>query len=189
MPENDSSTNAGSDEGRTPGPGGQASTPEADDAAAQALAAAAAQEAADEDSEAALDDKGTQLLGKYRREAANLRKQLKELEPVSKRLRELEDRDKTEAQKLNDQIAALNGQIAELKLREVRAAAAAEAGLPADMAGFITADDPDEAKAQAKRLLAWGKANTPDLRQGARQTPAPKMTPDDLIRTMSGRKV
>lgn len=188
MPDNDIT---GPDEGQdSAGPGGQPSpAPEADDdREAQELLAAAAQEA-DDDDESALDDKGRHLLAKYRREAANLRKQLKAVEPAAQRLKEIEDRDKSEAQKLADQITTLNRQIAEFKVREVRAAAAAEVGLPAHMAAFINADDPDDAKAQAKALLAWGKGSgtTPDLRQGARQTPAAKVTGDELIRRMAGR--
>lgn len=189
MSENDNAgqSDAGQDD---TGPGGQDSTQEVEDREAQELLDAAAREA-DDDDDAALDDKGKHLLAKYRREAANLRKQLKALEPTAKRLKEIEDRDKTEAQKLTDQIAELQRQVDDAKVREVRAAAAAEAGLPAHMAAFITADDPDDAKTQAKALMAWGKGSTgggtPDLRQGARQTPAQKVTADDLIRQMAGR--
>lgn len=189
MPDNDT----GPDEGQqqNTGPGGQSSTPEADeDREAQDLLADAAAQEADDDTDAALDDKGKQLVAKYRREAANLRKQLKALEPAAAKLKDIEDRDKSEAQKLTDQITALNSEIAQFKIREVRAAAAAEVGLPATMARYITAEDPDEAKAQAKELLAWGKGSgggAPDLRQGARQTPAAKVTGDDLIRRMAGR--
>ncbi|MCY0962601.1 hypothetical protein [Streptomyces sp. H27-H5] len=45
-------------------------------------------------------------LKKKNSEAENLRKRLKELEPLAKRAQELEDAQKTEAERLNDQLAA-----------------------------------------------------------------------------------
>lgn len=152
--------------------------------------AAAAEERADEsDDESTLDKKGHSLVAKYRREAALLRKQLKETEPVVKRLKEIEDKDKSETQKLTDQLAGLQTKIAEYEVREVRTTAAAAVGLPPHMAIFITASDLDEAKAQAKALLEFGKGGSgaADFKQGARTTPPAKVTGDDIIRRMAGR--
>jgi hypothetical protein len=146
-------------------------------------------QAADDDSQDSLDPKTKSVLDKARREAAALRRRLKELEPLAKKLKELEDKDKSESERLAGQLADLQKEIGEYKVREVRLAAATEAGLPADMASFITATDPDEAKAQAKQLLEWRKGSgTPDLRQGARKTAPQKPSPDDFLRQMAGRK-
>lgn len=190
MPENDDAGTAGT-QGDT-APGGSTATADEDRAAQDLLAAAANQDddSDDDEGEAALGDKGKALLARYRAQQAALRKQLKELAPAAKRLRELEDKDKSESQKLTEQIAALNKQIADFKVRELRTEAAAAAGLPAHMAKFISADDPEEAKQQAKALAAWGKAGggAPDLHQGARPAPPHKVTEDEFIRNMAGRR-
>lgn len=143
---------------------------------------------APEAEESGLDPKAQEALSKVRREAANLRKRIKELEPQAKKLKELEDKDKSETQRLSDQLAEMQKQIAGYESRELRVKAATAAGLPAEMAEFITASDPEEAKAQAKKLLEWRKAAPADLRQGPRQTPAPQMTGDQAIRRMAGRQ-
>lgn len=142
-----------------------------------------------EPDESTLDDKAKQALSKARREAANLRQRLKELEPKAARLKEIEDKDKSESQRLAEQLAEKDKRIAEFEVREVRAEAAAAAGLPSTMAQFITATDPGEAKAQAKQLAEWGKSQgAVDLKQGARPNTPSKLTGDDVLRRMAGRK-
>lgn len=149
----------------------------------------AVQETDDDSDDSTLDPKAKTALEKVRREAANLRKRLKDLEPAARRLRELEDKDKTENQKLTEQLAELQTKILEHEVREVRVAAATAAGLPASMAQFITASDPDEAKAQAKALAEFGKGGQgADFKQGARQNSGQKATGDDWLRRMAGRK-
>lgn len=178
MPEND--TQAGQE-------AGQAAQEAAEDTESQQDGAA--QEAEEDEHESTLDPKAKSALEKVRREAANLRKRLKEIEPAARKLKELEDKDKSETQKLNDQLGALQTKITEYEVREVRSAAAAAVGLPATMAQFITASDPAEAKEQAKTLLGFAKAGPPaDLKQGARQTPVSQVTGDQLIRRMAGRE-
>lgn len=185
MPDNDDAAATGGQQDDTAAKGGSAATVDEDRAAQDA----AAGNEPDDDSEAALGDKGKALLARYRAEQAGLRKQLKELAPAAKRLRELEDKDKSESQKLAEQVASLERQLVEFEIREVRAAAASAAGLPAHMAKFISADDPEEAKQQAKSLAAWGKtgAAAPDLHQGARPAPPHKQTEDEFIRNLAGR--
>lgn len=192
MPENDDAGQAGAAQGTTTtaATGGPTATVD-EDRAAQDLLAAATQEPEDDDeAQAALGDKGKALLAQYRAEQAALRKQVKELQSSAKRLKELEDKDKSESQKLAEQVSTLESQIAEFKVREVRMAAATAAGLPAHMAKFISADDAEEAKQQAKALAAWGKtgAGAPDLHQGARPAAPHKVTEDEFIRTMAGRR-
>ncbi len=166
-----------------------ASTPAADESAESQQDNPSPEDDGDDDAhESTLDPKAKASLEKVRREAANLRKRLKEIEPAAAKLKELEDKDKSETQKLTDQLAELQTKITEYAVREVRSAAAAAVGLPATMAQFITATDPDEAKQQAKTLMGFAKAGPVDLKQGARQTPASQITGDQLIRRMAGRE-
>ncbi|HEX5525160.1 MAG TPA: hypothetical protein VFX53_17075 [Pedococcus sp.] len=140
--------------------------------------------------ESTLDERTKAALAKVRREAANLRARIKDLEPAAAKLKEIQDKDKSESQRLTEQLAELNKEIAQYKEREVRSAAAVAAGLPPEMAQFITATDPAEAKAQAKQLAEWGKAgqNAADFKQGARPNTPSKLTGDDVLRRMAGRK-
>lgn len=137
--------------------------------------------------ESTLDDRAKAALDKVRREARNLRQRIKELEPAARKLREIEDKDKSEAQRLGDKLNELERQLADYKVREVRTAAAAAAGLPVSMAQFITAADPEEAKRQAKTLAEFGKGQA-DFKQGARKTPPAGLTGDELLRKMAGRQ-
>lgn len=142
----------------------------------------------DEGDESTLDAKSRAALDKVRREARNLRQRLKDLEPAAAKLKELEDRDKSETQKLTEQLAALQTRIADYEVREVRAAAAAAVGLPAELAQFLTATTAADAKEQAKKLQQYAKANPVDLKQGARTNSAPQLTGDQMIRRMAGRE-
>lgn len=165
-----------------------ADAPEATEHAAQDQHVDPAPEADEDEHESTLDPKAKSALEKVRREAANLRKRLKDVEPAARKLRELEDKDKSETQKLTDQLAELQTKITEYEVREVRTKAASAVGLPAALAEFITATDPDEAKQQAKTLLGFAKAGPVDLKQGTRQTPVSPITGDQLIRRMAGRE-
>jgi iron-sulfur cluster repair protein YtfE (RIC family) len=152
---------------------------------------AAAAQTGDEDAadESRLDGKAKAALEKVRREAHNLRQRLKELEPAARKLKEIEDKDKSESQKLAEQLAEMQKKIGEYETREVRVAAAAAAGLPANMAQFITATDPDEAKTQAKQLAEFGKSGQQtDFKQGARKVAPQKISEDDWLRKMAGRQ-
>lgn len=143
-----------------------------------------------DDDDSAFDDRAKSALAKVRREAANLRARVKELEPAAVELKQIRDKDKTESQRLSDELAAMNKKLAAYELREVRSAAAVAAGLPLDMAQFITASDPAEAKAQAKQLADWGKTGggSADFKQGARPNTPAKLTGDDMLRRMAGRQ-
>lgn len=166
-------------------------TPTTDPAAPEATennAPEPTEDPAPEADESGLDPKAQEALSKARREAANLRKRLKDLEPAARKLKELEDKDKSETQRLTEQLGEMQQKIALYETRELRIAAATSVGLPADMVQFITASDAEEAKAQAKKLLEWRKTTPPDLRQGARATPAAQMTGDQAIRRMAGRQ-
>ena len=128
-------------------------------------------------------------LRKKNSEAANLRKRLKDLEPAAAELQRIKDAEKTESERLNDQLARANEQIGKTRQRLVRAQvqALATAGFAdpedafgaLDLGSYIDADgDIDEAaiKADLDALLErkphWAKTQPPE---GPRR-PAPDRT-------------
>ncbi|MET8378055.1 hypothetical protein [Streptomyces microflavus] len=70
-------------------------------------------------------------LRKKNSEAANLRKRLKELEPAAAELQRIKDSEKSESERLNDQLEAAKTQIAKTRQRLVRSQVQALAGSPA----------------------------------------------------------
>lgn len=108
---------------------------------------------------------------------------------AAKRLAEIEDATKSETQKLNDQLSAAQVELQTLRVEQIRHQAAREAGLDPDLAEYITAADPDEALAQAKRLAERLAAKAPkvaDLRQGVRIPAKPAASADDWLRAATG---
>lgn len=95
-----------------------------------------------------------------------------DLKAKAARLQEIEDANKTEAQKLNDQIAALQRQIdekdaevAKASLASLKATVSAAKGVPA---ATLTGTTKEELEASADELIAWRDANKP-----SRKSPAP----------------
>lgn len=81
-------------------------------------------------------------LRKKNSEAANLRKRLKELEPLARKAKEFEDAQKSEAERLADQLAAANEQIAATRKRLVEARVQALAGAAVgERAAFADPED------------------------------------------------
>lgn len=134
-------------------------------------------------------------LRKKNSEAANLRKRLKDLEPAAAELQRIKDAEKTESERLSDQLAAANDQITKTRQRLVRSQVTALAGTatdgraafadPADAFGELDLDsyidgdgDIDEAAIEAdlqallERKPHWAKAQPPE---GPRR-PAPDRT-------------
>jgi hypothetical protein len=117
-------------------------------------------------------------------------KAAKENAAAAKKLAELEDANKSETQKLNDQLSSAQVELQTLRVEKIRAQAARDAGLDPELAEYITAADPDEALSQAKRLAERLTPKAPksaDLRQGVRQPAKPAASVDDWIRSASGR--
>jgi hypothetical protein len=128
-------------------------------------------------------------------EAANLRKRLKELEPKAAELQRIKDAEKSESERLNDQLTRANEQIAKTRQRLVKARVQALAGAPAgeraafadpadafaelDLDSYLDSDgDIDEAAIEAdlqallERKPHWAKTQPPE---GSRR-PAPDRT-------------
>jgi len=134
-------------------------------------------------------------IAKVNSEAANLRKRLKELEPKAAELQAIKDADKSETERLNDQLEAAKEQIAGTRQRLARSQVKALASTatedraafadPADAFGELDLDsyidsdgDIDEAAIEAdlqallERKPHWAKAQP---QEGARR-PAPDRT-------------
>lgn len=103
-----------------------------------------------------------------------------------KKLAAIEDAQKTETQKLADQLAAANKELDEHRGNAVRIAAAREAGLGLDMAQFITATDPDAALKQAKTLAKKIAPPKADLKQGARPAATTAQDMNAWLRRQAG---
>lgn len=104
---------------------------------------------------------------------------------AAQKLAEIEDAKKTAEQKLQDQLTEAHAKLAAFEVGDIRRGAAAEAGLPPELSEFITASDPEEALAQAKRLAERVKPPEPPVAgfaQGSRTTAKPAQNIDDWIR-------
>lgn len=122
-------------------------------------------------------------------EAANLRKRLKELEPKAAELQAIKDSEKSESERLNDQLAAAQEQISKTRQRLAKSRVQALAGSsfadPEDAVGALDLDsyidsdgDIDEAAVEAdlqallERKPHWAKTQP---QEGPRR-PAPDRT-------------
>ena len=120
---------------------------------------------------------------------------------------QLQEKNKTDLEKVNDQLSAAHVELQGYRVADIRRAAASKVGLDLELAEFITAVDEDEAEEQAKKLLARlgpkndddggngndgnsnqaGRRSGADFKQGTRRGPSQKeMTRDDLIRGLAG---
>ncbi|MFJ3950320.1 hypothetical protein ACIPXV_09645 [Streptomyces libani] len=103
-----------------------------------------AQEAETEAEEKPFDRKQAEAkIRKANSEAANLRKRLKELEPLAQKAKEFEDAQKSETERLTDQLTRANEQIAATRKSLVEARVQALAGLAAGERAAFT--DPEDA--------------------------------------------
>lgn len=119
------------------------------------------------------------------------------------RIKEYEDRDKTESQKLTEQLAALKAEAATARAEALRLRVAAELGLPGDLHEFLVGDDEEQIRARAQKLMAATAAATdprrpaPDPTQGAKpgagdgqltKADLARMTPQEIVAAQdSGR--
>jgi hypothetical protein len=172
-----------------------------DEAAQQALAAALeargsgadAEDDNEDDGEEQFDaDRARKKIDKANREAKSLRERIKALEPLAQEAEKRRKGEMTEAQKLAEEKAAIEVELAELRTTITRREAAETAGLPAEFVEFITAAEPQEALAQAKKLAKAVKAadqptGSPDFRQGSRgaNNSGSTQSADDLLRQMA----
>ncbi len=105
------------------------------------------------------------------------------------KVKEFEDRDKTELEKLTDQISKAKAEADQARAEALRLKVAAESGLPADLHEFLVGNDEEELRAKAQKLMAATAAATdprrpaPDPTQGAKPgTGDGQLTKADLAR-------
>lgn len=145
---------------------------------------------ADAEAESPFDRKQAEAkIHKANQEAKNLRERLKKLQPLADELQRIKDAEKSDTERLTDQLAAANERIAKTRQRLVRSQVQALAGAafadPEDAVGALDLDsyidsdgDIDEAaiKADLDALLErkphWAK---PQPQEGPRR-PAPDRT-------------
>lgn len=129
-----------------------------------------------------------------RRESAQARTKLNEAET---RLRALEDKDKSELQRLSERAADNERRATDAELRLTRFEVAADRGLEATAAQFLTGANREEIEARADELAALLEAKSkpsepPNFDGGARTTPDPSQTPgqahNDWLMQALGRK-
>lgn len=106
-------------------------------------------------------------IAKQNQENRALRERLKAAEAAEKRLAEIDDANKSETDKLREQIASLTAERDTAVVAELRARVAQSKGVPAEL---LTGTTADELEASANALLAFRGTATapPDLGAGQR---------------------
>jgi hypothetical protein len=123
---------------------------------------------------------------------ARERKKFADYDTLKKKASEydkFQDSQKTELERRDAELAAAQVELQAFRVGEIRRQAASAAGLDPELAEFITAADEEEATAQAKKLAERMKVNdkrSPDFKQGARTTPPPQRSRDELLRGLAG---
>jgi hypothetical protein len=113
-----------------------------------------------------------------RKEAADTRKAL---EAANARLREIEDRDKSEAEKASERVAASERRAVEAEAKLLRLEVAAARRFKASAVDLLTGTTREEIEASADKLAAVLKENetpAPGFDGGARTTPAETKSPE-----------
>lgn len=115
---------------------------------------------------------------------------------MAAKAKELEDAQKTESERLTEQLQALKAEAATAKAETLRLRVAAETGLPADLHEFLVGDDEESLRAKAEKLMAATapaerRTPAPDPTQGAKpgahgpmqatQAELDAMTPDQVL--------
>jgi len=101
----------------------------------------------------------------------------------------MQDAQKSEVEKLNDQLASAQVELQGFRVAEIRRGAAEAAGLPPKYMKYITAADEAEALEQAKELAKDIKTPEPkpaDLKQGTRPHTPAQQSRDELLRGLAG---
>ncbi len=117
---------------------------------------------------------------------ADLAKERDKRQALEAKLAEYEDAQKTEAEKAAERLTTAERTAAEASARALRYEAAAEAGLPLNMAARLRGDTKEELLADAEELK--GLVGTPgstfggSADAGVRKTPPQKVSPNDLLR-------
>lgn len=94
-------------------------------------------------------------LSKVRREAAKYRTERNELRPLAEKARQAEEANKTELEKAQEKLAALEAENSEVKLTALRSRVASDKGVPA---ALLSGSTEEELTASADALLEFAGA-------------------------------
>jgi hypothetical protein len=121
---------------------------------------------------------------------AALRKANKEAETLRLRLKEFEDRDKTEAQKLEERASAAESRLGPVEQENARLRVALAKGLPADLVDRLRGGSEQELAADADKLLelVGQQASGGSFDGGARRTAPPAGDMNSLIRQQAAAR-
>ena len=122
---------------------------------------------------------------------------------LAAKVKAYEDAQKSETERLTEQLEQFKTEAATAKAETLRLRVAAESGLPADLHEFLVGDDEDQLRAKAQKLMAATAAATaprapaPDPTQGAKpgqgtaqltRADLARMTPQEIVAAQeSGR--
>ena len=124
---------------------------------------------------------------KARGEAAKYRTQLREVEPLAKRAQELEDAQKSDQQRLSEQLDTARSEGSTAKAEAARLRVAIEKGVPAALVDRLRGDTAEDLAADADALLELVGSNQPAPRVPSRPVerlrpgsgePEPPVAPD-----------
>lgn len=102
----------------------------------------------------------------------------KERAELVARIKEFEDRDKTETQKQQEELAEARAQLAELTAAKTRAEVAASKGVPADL---LSGSTQEELEAAADALIAWRGTGKGPVVPNEGKTPSRQQTTADTF--------
>lgn len=120
-------------------------------------------------------DKAWQLIQNLRGDLGQKAARIAELTPYEQQARAAEEANKTEVQRLNDQLAAERASAATAQIETLRLRVALQYGIPDDDAAiFLTAGDEATLKAQAERLAS--------MRAPVAPPPTTQRTPVEALR-------
>lgn len=128
-----------------------------------------------------------QYVEKLRRENAKYRTRVKELEPQAAKLRELEDASKSELERAQERIKALESEHQAAQSKLLRADVAQTKGVPAHL--LPTSGTKEELEEAADKLLAWAGENKKSSslpRVGAVGADSSGLSRDELARSVLG---
>lgn len=116
-----------------------------------------------------------------------------ELRDAQAKLKERDDREKTELQRLQDEVQAATKRAEVAEMAALKARVAAKYGIPPEDAHRLQGDSPEEVDADGKALAKrWGASppngdERPDFSSGVRRPVQRPKTMNDLIRQAAGR--
>ena len=109
-----------------------------------------------------------EMVGKLRKESAKYRTERNDLKPLAEKFKELEESKKSELEKANERIAALEAEHQAAQSKLIKAQVASETGVPVEL---LPDGDEELVRAHAERLQEWGSKNSEPAKPKAPNVP------------------